>query len=128
MRKVLARRRRNNVVQSILDSKELEVHALEALEAYSKSGDDSHLVEADKLLQQAHDLLGEASKEWGRLLANGEIGFQEWKAVFDELKSARLNDVYAKELITSDAFIIEDAMDRIQVACESKEVAISLIQ
>ena len=119
---------KGGVVQSILDSKELEVQALEALEAYSKSGDDSHLLEAEMALQQAHELLEEASKEWGKLLANGEIGFQEWKSVFDELKGARLNDICAKELIKSDGFIIEDAMGRIEVACESKQVAISLIQ
>ena len=118
---------KDNVVKSILDSSELELRALEALEIFSESGEDSDLEEAKELIQHARDFLRDASKEWASLYAKGAISKSEWNAVRKELKCARLNDTRAEAQIMSESFVIEDVMERIEVALNCKKVAIELI-
>ena len=119
---------KGSVVASILGANELELRALEAVEAFAESGDDSDLDEAIELLNQSRELLREASEGWARLLAEREITFDEWRAGFKELQCARLNDTRAEEQMESESFVIEDVMDRIEVALDCKEKAVGLNQ
>lgn len=116
------------ILQKVLGATEDETAALEALDEYYATGDEDAWDRAAKLLGDSLERLKKAQRELDDLLASCKISHEYWKAITEQIRSARKYDNRARSQLHDDYEGVREPRKWIRVAVHYKDTAIAFLK